>query len=108
MKVKLEGKNIPRNKNGDPSFEFLENPNGVTDPPSLMQVFTTDEIVELVNRCLYQLEYQKNAHRKRAEEERAAFAPIKLALKIVHPSVSWSKATEEQINDAVKYLKGEK
>src|SRR5262245_57167919 len=104
MKVKLEGRNIPRNKAGDPAFAGLGDRFGT--PPgvlSVLEVFTPEEIVELVNRALYQLEYQKESHRTRAQAERDRWAPVKEALKVVHPHTPFSKATERQIEDALKY-----
>ena len=114
MKVKLEGRVIPRNQAGDPAFVRLytrvESPDEWTiayqaHGEDLLRVFNEEEVVELVNRALYQLEYQKESHRVRSQTERDRWKPVKEALKSVHPGVAWSKATESQISDAMRWVK---
>ena len=71
MEIKLKEKLIPRNGKGDVAFKLLSYTTivgDVVDPtrqPSVLNVFTPDEIVELVNRALYQIEYQRESHKKR-------------------------------------------
>lgn len=60
-----------------------ENCNTGTHPDDIgvQDVFTDEEIVELVNRALYQLEYQAAAHRKRGQAERDKMKKLKEELK---------------------------
>jgi len=104
MKISLQGRAIPRTKTGDPCFRHLMMKDlDEGEPPSVLHVFTMEEVVELVNRALYQLEYQAESHRRRAARQREAERPVKLALKRVHPQTSWAKATPGQIQDAVSW-----
>jgi hypothetical protein len=72
MEIKLAGREIPRNEKGDPKFESLSH---------VTQTFRESEIVELVNRALYQIEYQREAHRKRGQKERDVAKAVKAELK---------------------------
>lgn len=97
---------IPRNKGGDPAFtrlinEFNEDPPEGT-PPSVLMVFSPEQVVAIVNRWLYQAEYQQIVHRKRAEEQRKQQKPVKEAFKRLYPSTSFINATPEQIEAAIK------
>ena len=112
MRVELADRVIPRNTKGDPCFTTMggdhydqhTNESRVNAPPqSLLSVFTVEEITELVNRSLYQILYQKDAHAKRREEQSRLERPVKAALKIVHPNTPWSKATPQQVTDAMRY-----
>ena len=97
MKIQLKGKAIPRNAAGDPHFTILGN--DLVAHGGVMDVFQSDEIVELVNRALYQLEYQHNAHRVRGQRMRDREKAIREKVKeLFH--VSWMKATPEQIAKA--------
>ena len=51
----------PRNEKGDPAFTSLD---------QLGEHFNEDDILFLVNKALYQLDYQKSFHKKRNEEFR--------------------------------------
>lgn len=103
MKVQMKERKIPKRADGYPNFTRLgclvENGGKVDD---LFNVFTEAEIVELVNRALYQLDYQKTAHQKYQQRQRDWQAPVKAALKQLFPGTSWIKATPEQIEQAVK------
>lgn len=90
MKVSLTNRTIPRNKQGDPNFLFGQ---GVR----LYDVFSPQEVCELVNRCIYQLEYQSRAHQKRREEQNSLEKPVKEMFWKLFPHQAWSKATDEQI-----------
>lgn len=105
MKVSLKDKLIPLNKDGVPAFTrlFPDEEGDKTQQTALSNVFTADEIVELVNRALYQLDYQKQAHRKRQQAQRDFEAPIKEALKLLYPGVSWMKATQQQLAEALAH-----
>lgn len=86
MKLELSTKwaQIPRDTDGDPGFTVLDNnmlPEDKRAYPGVAQVFTPAEIVELVNRALYQLEYQAGAHAKYGRVKRAKAAALKAALK---------------------------
>lgn len=90
--VKLADREIPRNKNGDPEFKDLL---------SLQKVFNEQEIAALVNRQLYQMEYQRIVHKDRAAREREVMKPVKAYAKSKF-GVSWIKLTDEQIEEAVR------
>ena|SRR5580765_4807439 len=96
MRVELQGRAIPRNEKGDPKFKDL---------PQLQTVFSDDEITELVNRSLYQIEYQKNSHTKRQALQTALEMPLKRAFKKLFPHDGYTKATEDQIKQAMAYLR---
>jgi hypothetical protein len=86
VEVKLKGREIPRNSAGDAKFEYLDNAHLTggehpADATHVLGVFTPEEVVELVNRALYQIEYQREAHRKRGKEERDRLKALREALK---------------------------
>lgn len=90
MEIKLKGREMPRGAGGDVKFVILDAvpPRSATalDHPELLNrgvldIFTPDEVVELVNRALYQLEYQRESHRKRGQAERDKMKALKEALK---------------------------
>jgi hypothetical protein len=110
MKIQLKGRGIPRNAQGDPKFnhlssaqyEIMRHYNVEPDnPPGILDIFTTDEVVELVNRAIYQLEYQHTAHKRRGQEQRDREKKIKEKVKQLY-HVSWMKATPEQIQRATE------
>jgi len=105
---KVEGE-IPRNSQGDPAFSNLgrvpkEESEGpvLNEPPTVRCVFTDDQIVALVNRALYQMEYSRKIHRERSQAQRDAEKPVKEAFKRLFPTISWANATEEQLKAAVQ------
>jgi hypothetical protein len=110
MKVQMKDRQIPRRGDGYPAFERLidrylgdhDQPDRQIDDKALLAIFTPAEIVELVNRALYQLEYQKTAHGKYQQRQRDFQAPVKLALRELFPGVSWIKATPEQVKLAME------
>lgn len=107
MKVELRGRRIQRNKVGDPHFVRLETPADDITQDAVLDVFTPDEVVELVNRALYQLEYQHTAHRQRAQRLRDAEKPVKLMVRRMF-NVPWSKATDEQVRLAAEAVNRER
>jgi hypothetical protein len=99
---KVEGL-IPRNSQGDPAFSYLGNEsNSPRDNNSVLTVFTPEQIVALVNRALYQMEYSRKIHRERSQAQRDAEKPVKEAFKRLFPTTSWAQATEEQLKAAVQ------
>ena len=100
MKVSLQGRDIPRNRAGDPTFT-----SGQT--PRLFDVFSLDEVHELVNRCVYQLEYQSNAHRKRQQQQRLLEKPVREMFSRLFPKQSWLKATPGEIARCVEEVRRE-
>jgi hypothetical protein len=106
MKLNLTLKSIPRSPNGDPHFDRLEyTPLGSTVPGvGILDVFTSAEVVELVNRALYQLEYQRLSHAKRQREHTDLLRPVKLAAKRVL-NLPYSKLTTEQVSTLLQMLK---
>jgi len=85
MEIKLAGRVMPRGPGGDVKFTSMDTTHALpgfehTGTSSLLEVFTKDEIVELVNRAIYQLEYQAASHRKRGQAERDKMKALKAAL----------------------------
>ena len=100
---------IPRNAAGDPAFdalagrvEELDWPDSPNDKKTVLEVFTPDQIVALVNRALYQMEYSRTSHRERSQKLRDQERPVKEAFKRLYPTTSWAQATEEQLKAAVQ------
>jgi hypothetical protein len=106
MKIELKTRAIPRDTEGDPCFRYLNDAHMTALPQPntagafhVLGVFSMDEVVELVNRALYQLEYQHQAHKIRGKRIREQERAIRLKVKeLFH--VSWMKATPEQIKRA--------
>ncbi len=99
----LGAKQIPRNKEGDPAFYQV---NGTAENPGVNDVFAPDEIVYLVNKAIYQLEYSRTYHNDRAKAEADRLKPLKDKVKELF-GVSWMKATEQQVNRAMDALRKE-
>jgi hypothetical protein len=98
---------VPRNDVGDPCFVYLDMLDG---KPSygVKDLFTDLEIVELVNRCLYQLEYQQRSHSKYRQEREDLLKPVKRIFKELFPNESFAKATDAQLKTCVERLKTER
>lgn len=106
MKIQLKGRAIPRNEGGDPAFKMLLEQHGGPQTPGVLDVFTAAEVIELVNRALYQLEYQHHAHKVRGQAQRDREKRVKDKVKqLFH--VSWMKATPEQIQRATEEVEKE-
>jgi hypothetical protein len=75
---------MPRSSSGDVKFTTLHGPECAPMESRLqsgvLEVFSEAEVVELVNRAIYQLEYQAASHRKRGQAERARMKALKEAL----------------------------
>jgi hypothetical protein len=101
--LKAVEERIPRNGSGDPAFTSLH-PHDHQDEPEfcVLDVFTVDQVVALVNRALYQMEYSRTSHRNRSQKLRDQEKPVREAFKRLYPTVSWANATEEQIKAAVQ------
>ena len=118
---KVEGE-IPRNAAGDPNFQAVRAKEGTETLQDwiegneedwdwwwknasplyeVLQVFTPDQVVALVNRALYQMEYSRTSHRERSQKLRDQEKPVKEAFKRLFPTISWANATEEQLKAAV-------
>jgi hypothetical protein len=95
MEIKLKGRVLPRNEKGDVCFTTLEA--GPLD--AVRNIFTDQEIVELVNRALYQLEYQRESHRKRGQAQRDQMKELKKKLK--------ESGIDPKTHNINKQLKGE-
>lgn len=99
---------IPKDKDGNPKFGSLgcETMEGEWEPPSgsVLEVFSQQQVVYLVNKALYFLNYQREHHVKRAAAERERLAPIK---KKVHElfHISYINATEAQLAQAVEAVR---
>lgn len=63
---------IPYDSNGDPAFTALS-PEGyiMSDVPYITELFNHEEIVNLVNKALYVMKYQRETHanRRKAKKE---------------------------------------
>ena len=100
--VTLLGRKIPHDADGDPAFAQLGiHQDEVPAAPegSILSQFTPEEVVFMVNRYLYQCEYQRQVHRKRSAEERENLQPIKDMVFEMF-GIRWTKASEEQIKAA--------
>jgi len=101
---KVEGE-IPRTKDGDPAFEVLDDSHLTLAERqgkiTVLEVFTPQQVVALVNRALYQMEYSRKIHRERSQAQRDAEKPVKETFKRLFPATSWANATEEQLKAAV-------
>jgi hypothetical protein len=98
---------IPRNKQGDPAFVAL-NVGEASRFTNTIAVFTPDEVVALVNRAIYQMEYSREAHRVRGQRMRDLEAPVKAAFKQLFPGTSWINGTPDQLEAAIRKVKEEK
>jgi hypothetical protein len=71
IEIRLKDKVIPRNAKGDANFQTMgDEEGGLPGPDSVRGVFNDAEIVALVNRAIYQMEYQSESHKKRSQRER--------------------------------------
>jgi hypothetical protein len=90
---------------GDPAFKALAYDDFAEreyeTKPSVLDVFTPEEVVHMVNRYIAMVQYQHTAHNQRAKRHREALKEVK---KMVHRMfhVSYDNATEEQIRQAMK------
>lgn len=89
---------IPRDSKNDPHFSSLE---------ETLSVFSSEEVVLMVNRFLYQMEYQRSWHRKMERDKQEKLEPLKDKVKELF-GVSWTKATDKQIREANAQLLAEK
>ena len=105
---------IPRNAEGDPAFEELgiEHLDDFGDivekrtDNSVMSVFTTSQITVMVNRYLYQAEYQQKSHRDYHEGRKKVNDHLKAVGKRLYPGISWTKWTDEQIAHILRVAAG--
>ena len=96
----------PRNKVGDPAFTaFTALHTYDQGEVCVTDVFTPDEVTELVNRALYQLEYQQRSHAKYQRQRRELEQPVREIFKQLYPKESFAKATIEQYKECVAKLK---
>jgi len=114
MKIELSKKKIPRGKDGDPAFPYLGPTVSIRpigglhneisrppNPPCVLDVFTAEEVVYMVNRYIYHVEAQQAAHAKRARRQREALHAVRKKVKQMY-GVSWDNATREQQEAALK------
>jgi nicotinamide mononucleotide adenylyltransferase len=99
---------VPRTVDGDPAFHSITANdekwfhNVEVGDDSVLSVFTPAQIVVIVNRWIYQAEYQQQSHRQRSQEIRDREKPVKEAFKQMFPNTSFINATEEQIQAAIR------
>lgn len=117
MKIELKKKMIPRDDVGDPAFVCLGplvHPREYTECPvchvkgdhqinTVINQFTPEEIVHMVNRYVYFVESQQAAHSKRAARQRAALHAVRKKVRAMF-GVSYDNATPEQQAAAVRAL----
>jgi len=112
LDLRVKANALPRNKAGDVQFTKLGIHEPKSDfftplPGSVLSVFTFDEVVELVNRALYQLEYQARAHAKRQRRQTEELAPVKRAAKRVYPNLTWSNLGQAELKVVMERLAAE-
>jgi hypothetical protein len=110
--INFREKVIPINSKGDPAFselgcEVFYDEGGGQLGNSILSQFTPAEVVQMVNRYLYQSGYQRTVHRQRARAEAERWLPLKQKLRELF-NVSHTNATEEQIEQAMKALAEER
>ena len=113
--VDLKGRSIPRDSQGDPAFgslwspwddeDIVKNMEGVTSTSVLSQ-FTPEEVVQIVNRYIYQQEYQRTVHRRRAQVEAERAAPLRRKIEEMF-GIRRTQATEAQMRMAELVLRAE-
>jgi hypothetical protein len=116
--VETSNKTIPHNSKGDPCFTHLGCEKLIAGddwkatepfytPNSILSQFTTEEIVQLVNRQLYAIEYQRTIHRQRARGEAEKMKELKAKLlEMFH--VKWNMCSDEQIEQAAAAIAAER
>lgn len=107
--LKAVQERIPRSHDGDPEFlqlQKINGPEGPTKPYAVFDVFTAEQVVAMVNRYLYQAEYQQKSHRDYQERRRAFEKPIKEAAKRLFPNTSFINLTEQQLEAAIRAAHG--
>ena len=108
LDLRVKANALPRNKAGDVQFTTLDDTSDPTHPgapqPGVLAVFTPAEVVELVNRALYQLEYQARAHAKRQRRQTEELAPVKRAARRVYPNLTWSNLGQAELKVVMERL----
>lgn len=116
--IELSKKVIPRDEKGDPCFKWLgKGESGFnmfhpfeeipSDETTILEQFTPQEVVHMVNRYLYQAEYSRTVHRQRARDEAAQQQPLKDKIEELF-GCRWTQATDDQILTAMRVLKEER
>jgi len=85
--VQLKGRELPRSASGDAAFTSLE---------EIELRFEEEEIVALVNRAIYHMEYQREHHKKYTADLREKEKPVKAAAKRLFPGVAYINLTSAQ------------
>lgn len=84
LNLREKWERIPLNEKGDPEFPCLtrtlgEDDNnitiGVKNAPSVLECFTEQQVCEMVNRYLYQANYQRESHKKGYAAKRTTREP---------------------------------
>lgn len=89
----------PRNDNDDIHYSTLQ---------QVAQDWSENEIVELVNRSLYQIRYQGDSHKKYQQQRKQLEKPVKDAFYELYPHCSYAKCTDEQFQQALELVKQRK
>jgi ADP-glucose pyrophosphorylase len=101
---------FPRNGQNDVCFTQLgysDCPDESQVPDSILSVFSPEEVVAMVNRYLYQMEYQRTIHREREREKQEILTLLKAKVKSMF-GVVWTKATDDQIEEAAEAVRKER
>lgn len=99
LRLKDKRQLIPRDENDNPAFDSLE---------EVGKVFEPFEILALVNKSLYQLEYQADSHKKYHAKRQEMEKPFKEMAKRMFPGTSWINLTEEQVAKVILKVKEER
>lgn len=108
---------IPRSAKKDPCFTRLNVGDRCTECSSVddcshgvsvLELFEPQEVVLMVNRFLYQMEYQRDFHRRMERRRSEELAPLKKKVKEMFKLRSWSQATDAQLKAAKAELEKEK
>lgn len=89
----------PRNEKGDIHYTSLQ---------QVREMWSENEIVELINRSLYQIWYQSDSHKKYRKERTELEKPVKNAFYELYPHCSYAKCTDEQFQQALELVKQRK
>ena len=112
MELHLRDRKIPRNTEGDPDFCCLDQDHAddkkcdcTQDDNRLCvnEVFSPEEVVEIVNRYLYHATYQKEYHKKSQARQLALNKLLNATLRDMF-GITQAKATPQQIQQAVERM----
>lgn len=126
MKIDARGKvvetatrTIPHNEKGDPCFTALGIEANITSDGSapegfwsitkgsILSQFTCEEVVQLVNRQLYAIEYQRTVHRERARGDAEKMKELKQKAEQMFGK-KWNMCSELEVQKAAAAIAKER